>query len=182
MTAFSKVFWGLLLVFLDFRFNGFDILPDIVGFVIVFFGLAALSAHNHHFQTAKTVCIPLIILSLFEIFQAQLQFPAASASMTAWGLLLAIISTCLNLYFIYHLCCGIAVLASESGQLQLQEHARRRWQYYLWFSVAMLFVTLLAMGSPAFILILFVPVFIAGLVVFILILLLVRQADQVFKI
>ncbi|WP_236707942.1 hypothetical protein [Brevibacillus choshinensis] len=39
MTGLSKVFWGILLVFLDFRFNGFDVLPDFIGFIriLIFF-------------------------------------------------------------------------------------------------------------------------------------------------
>jgi hypothetical protein len=40
-TSFGYIFWGLILVILDFKINGFDLLPDVIGYVLVGIGSAA---------------------------------------------------------------------------------------------------------------------------------------------
>jgi hypothetical protein len=58
-THFTQLFWGLLLVILDFfMINGFDLLADGVGYLIVAAGCRGLSSLSSRFETAQ-------ILSLF---------------------------------------------------------------------------------------------------------------------
>lgn len=38
-SSINKLFWGLLLVLLDVKINQLDILPDIIGYLIVVSGL-----------------------------------------------------------------------------------------------------------------------------------------------
>lgn len=63
-THFSKLFWGLLIVFLDLTINGFDWLADGVGYLIVAFGCGGLSVLSPRFVTARLLSLVLTILWL----------------------------------------------------------------------------------------------------------------------
>lgn len=63
-ALFSYLFWGLLLVILDFSINGFDLLADGVGYLIVAAGCRGLSQLSTKFATARTLCFVLAVLWL----------------------------------------------------------------------------------------------------------------------
>ncbi len=44
--SLSLIFWGLLLVFVDLRLDAFDVLPDVVGYVLAAIGAGRLSARR----------------------------------------------------------------------------------------------------------------------------------------
>lgn len=52
-TRFGQIFWGLLLVILDFNINRIDILPDFVGYILIAVGCRGLSSASRHFATAS---------------------------------------------------------------------------------------------------------------------------------
>lgn len=56
---FSQIFWGLVLVILDLSINGFDLLADGVGYLIVAAGCRGLSQFSPKFATAGTLCFVL---------------------------------------------------------------------------------------------------------------------------
>lgn len=33
-SGFHKLYWGFLFILIDFRINGFDILPNVIGYII----------------------------------------------------------------------------------------------------------------------------------------------------
>jgi hypothetical protein len=63
-TRFGQIFWGLLLVILDLKFNGFDVLPDFFGFILVAVGCGGLVDLSRRFFTAQTLSWILAVLSL----------------------------------------------------------------------------------------------------------------------
>jgi hypothetical protein len=67
--GFRRIFWGLFLVVLDFRINGFDILPDFLGFVLIAMGLGLLVLLDRRFLTARVLAVLLIVLSLATLLQ-----------------------------------------------------------------------------------------------------------------
>lgn len=177
MSGFAKVFWGLLLVFLDFRINGFDIIPDLIGFILVYTGLAGLAEVQPRFGQAKKVAVPLLVLSVAELIPGQLQFTLSGPS--GWlGFLIAIVVTALNLLLIFNICRGIGELASQEGNDNLTHKSNSRWQYYLWISVAVLVLFPFSMVAPDVAAIFAIPVIVLGLISYLLILLLIREADR----
>ena len=68
--GFTQLYWGFLFVMLNFRIQGFDILPDIVGYIFFAFGFAALASNSEHFKKASRLNIPMIILSIFSIYES----------------------------------------------------------------------------------------------------------------
>ena len=65
-SHFAKLFWGLLLVILDFKINGFDLLPDGLGYLIVAAGCGGLGRLSSRFPSARFLCFLLAIFWLGE--------------------------------------------------------------------------------------------------------------------
>jgi len=59
-TRIGQIFWGLILVALDFTINGFDVLPDFVGYALVAIGSAGLTGVSRRFSAA---CVMAWILA-----------------------------------------------------------------------------------------------------------------------
>lgn len=51
-SSFGYIFWGLLIVMVDININGFDILPDVLGHILVATGTARLAPLSSQFVTA----------------------------------------------------------------------------------------------------------------------------------
>ena len=65
--AFRNFYFGFLFVMIDFRLNGFDILPDIIGYIFFVVGLSSLLNINEHFSKARIYHIIMLVLSFFSI-------------------------------------------------------------------------------------------------------------------
>ncbi|WP_216829585.1 hypothetical protein [Alkalihalobacterium elongatum] len=66
----SSIFWGLLIVFLNFDINGFSLLPNFIGFLLVLFGVREVSKQD----TGARVLMPwtngLIVFSAIAWFSS----------------------------------------------------------------------------------------------------------------
>ncbi|HEX6098869.1 MAG TPA: hypothetical protein VF432_21315 [Thermoanaerobaculia bacterium] len=68
-TAFSNIFWGLLFVVLDIRLGAIDlILPDFVGYILIFQGLTLLAPEHHAFRKARVLAAVMVFVSLPGFF------------------------------------------------------------------------------------------------------------------
>jgi predicted MFS family arabinose efflux permease len=67
-TRFGQIFWGLLLVILDLRFNSFDVLPDFIGYILVAVGCGGLVVLSRRFSTAQTLSWILAVVCLVGFF------------------------------------------------------------------------------------------------------------------
>lgn len=135
--AFRNFYWGLLFVMVDFRLNGLDILPDIVGYVLFAIGLNALADRNFHFSKAKLYNIVMIILSVFSIYEEQQQNTGGiNILFNPFGLVIGIASLVFMLLVFYHLFMGIKELADEAGESSIAEEAQQRWKQFVYFQIA----------------------------------------------
>lgn len=184
MTGLSKVFWGLLLVFVDIRLNHFDILPDLIGFIIAYTGFSQLSSFHRHFEKAKYATIPLLLFSILDLFQIPTQYQISTvgpSSLSAPILFMSIVSTLLYLFMVFHLCKGIGYIGRQIGTPELEQKSEKRWKYYLWITLSLFILPIFALVGSSAILILVIPLIIIGLIVYILILMLIRETDQIWR-
>ncbi|MHB9094976.1 MAG: hypothetical protein ACYC21_09905 [Eubacteriales bacterium] len=181
MTGFAKLFWGFLFVLLDFRIQGFDIFPDIVGYLLIYSGLGQLIVLNPHFQQARKYALPLTILSIFDL--VQFQQPVSQFNFEPSMLLyivLGTVITVIDLLMVYHLCTGIAKAAIDINQTELEMTAMNRWKYYLYSKIALIILIPLVLVAPGILLILGIPLLIVTLIIAVLIMTLMKRADQTF--
>ena len=104
----SKIFVGLLLVFLDinFTFNTTTIglLPDFIGYFILIGGLAEMAAVNSHFGKARPFAIAMAIYTLILYI---LDLIGLSAALGYAATILGLLSTLISLYLSYHIVRGV---------------------------------------------------------------------------
>ncbi|WP_127582334.1 hypothetical protein [Paenibacillus koleovorans] len=66
-AAFHRYAWGLLLVILDFRLQNFDVLPDVVGYGLVWSALLQLNQVKAGYRKAVPWAGLLTVLSIHEL-------------------------------------------------------------------------------------------------------------------
>jgi len=176
--GFSNIYWGFLFFF-DFRIQGFDILPDVIGYWLIYKGLNELVSNNSHFTEAKKYSVILGFLSVFDIYQVQMPIQQFNMdSLTGVMLLMGIIITLLDLLMVFHLCHGIAELAVGKCIFELKTVALNRWKYYLYIKVATAVVVLVALIIPSLVILLFIPLLVISIIVFVLMMSLMKQAED----
>ena len=131
--AINKIFWGLLLVLLDINIIYFDILPDILGYIMIVSGLSGLKPYSLFFRKAKIAAVFLVILSVpafflipaipLDEFQPSSSSLITMASSTIFGLL--------HLVVIYYSIYGLIEMAKKLNIYELPERSQDRLNVYL---------------------------------------------------
>lgn len=173
-TNYRKVFLGFLFLF-DFRIGGLDILPDIIGFILIVIGLKALLGRSDFFQKAKNVAIPLIGLSIFDIYQQPIGSSLAyESNPDVFTILLGLATSALMIVMVYGICMGIREEAESLSLNDIADKAVIRWKLYL----VTISITTVGLIIPIIIGILFIPLFILICVSYVLIMSLLKQAER----
>ena len=68
--GFMSIFWGLLFVILDIRIGSFDlILPDFIGYILIFKGLTVLAPEHGGFRKARVFAAIMFFLSIPSLIE-----------------------------------------------------------------------------------------------------------------
>jgi len=172
--GFKNLFWAFIFLF-DLNFNGFDILPDIIGYILFYRGLKMLSYRNANFAKGKVLAIPLIFLSILDIFHVTI--PINEIGNVQFGgvvFLIGIVNTIINLMMIYRICMGIAEEARRINDNELELKANNEWTLYLIVNITLLVLIII----PALMGILFIAIFIFTIAVYFLMLGLMNMASN----
>ncbi|CAM3055636.1 hypothetical protein PASE110613_14630 [Paenibacillus sediminis] len=136
-NAYYSILWGLLLVVLDFRFGTFDVLPDVLGYVLIIIGLSTLKTIDRHFTISWWAAAAMIVISIVTFFQpvSSLEMSTAVQSISVvqigWAFLLII----LDIVMIYGICKGIIGHATLYNNQDLVQFAKRSLNTYVTLSV-----------------------------------------------
>jgi hypothetical protein len=148
-SGFNKLFWGFLFIMFNFRIQGFDILPDIVGYLFLASGFGDLLSNSSYFSTAAKFNVPMIVLSLFSIYQSPAQGEGIHLGVLGiLGIPVVIASFILNLLVIYNLFMGTKDMAEQQEQHDLAQEAEKRWNQYKLLQFAFLFSFILIFIPP----------------------------------
>ena len=82
MTALGTVALGLALVLLDLRISGFDVVPDVLGWLLAIGGLGRLAPLAARFRTARGWAVGCAVLSLADLVQPQVTTTGPDGSTT----------------------------------------------------------------------------------------------------
>ena len=111
----SMLFWGLILVVLDFQVNGLDLLVDGLGYLIIAVGCGGLSPLSDRFSLARTLSFVLTILWLIGCFIHGYD-----------GLLFGAMTTIVNCVLVWQMLGGIAECAIANKRKDLAKNAENR--------------------------------------------------------
>ncbi|WP_062106177.1 hypothetical protein [Bacillus niameyensis] len=173
--AMTKVFWGMLLVFLSFKINHFDLLPDFIGYFIVASAMNDLVSFSHTFSKAKKVAIILAIVSIPAMFMREISLSEGfEPSSDVFTLLLG--STAIQLLaliFIYFLFQGLIELASKYHFNELAKKTKKILTACIIIDLLVLSLTPFSMNLPGtdfflFIIIGIITSFIVSIVILVL--------------
>jgi len=138
-SGFNKLYWGFLFIMLSFRIQGFDILPNIVGYLFFASGFRDLIKNSNYFSIAAKYNLPMIILSVFSIYEAPVH--ASGIQLGVLGIFsipIAIASFVLNLLVVYNLFMGIKVMAEKQEQFDLVRASDEKWNQFKLLQIAAL--------------------------------------------
>lgn len=124
MTPPARVAWGLLLVFIDLRFNGFDVIPDMLGWVLIVWGAAALRGRSGWFELAGAGGIVGTVLSV----------PLLLAEP---GPALMVVEALAQTAVVFGTCSGVRAVTGEASVTRTADGIR-------WLDLGLLVVLLLA--------------------------------------
>ena len=96
------LFIGLLFAHCHFTINGFDLLPDFLGYILVFIGLGQLKTHSPSYEKARPRALVLAAVNFILLFP--IPFSALVYALVA--LAYALVQT----YLLYLICSGVKEL------------------------------------------------------------------------
>lgn len=114
-TSFSYIFWGLLFNFINISINGFDLLPNGIGYLLVAWGTSQLVEQSAKFTAASALSAVLILVWLAGF---------AVAGDAAWAHYA--VSVILNVTMYWFLLGGIIDVALARQHPDLAERAANR--------------------------------------------------------
>ncbi len=138
---FGYLYWGFFFIMLSFRFQGFDIFPDVVGYILFFLAFNGLKGYSSYFRKANICNIPMIFLSIFNIYQQPITAQAGGINFGAYGLWtipLAIAIAALGILTVYYLLKGISEMALIRGRHDIVEKSEQQWRHYLFYQIAVI--------------------------------------------
>ena len=92
MSPLTRFVLGFLVVLLDLRVGGVDLLPDLVGWILVLLGLVPLLRRSGWFQLAAGAAVLELVVSVAELTQPATGLPALIDSVATTVLLFAVTS------------------------------------------------------------------------------------------
>ncbi len=137
----TKIIIGLIFIVfnlnIELPFGSLGIMPDFVGYILLFSGLKTTQHDSKNFENAKKICPPLVVYSL-----AVYVFGLLSINLGFVSNILTAISTLANFYITYSLCMGfIDIEKNNSCKLEAQS-LFGLWKFYAIIIIASYFLNL----------------------------------------
>lgn len=140
-SSFRKIFWGLLLILLEIHIVIIDILPDPLGYFLIFSGVSALEMEKNASgdrNKVKTMALSLLFISIPTIFIQNTPNEVVSPY-SVWPMYMTGLGI-LKLVLVFYLLKFMAAIAQERGVVELAKRTENTGKVYI---TAMLIVTLI---------------------------------------
>lgn len=114
--ALSHIAWGNLLILLDFNLNRLDVLPNWVGYLLIFYAIGWLAGELRDLPLLRPFCTLLLLAELADWVAVFL----TGEALTGRLFLVNALIVCVSLYFHFQLLGDLAGLAGrreEAGPL-----------------------------------------------------------------
>lgn len=105
--AYGRMGWGLLFVIVDFKLDSVDMLPDMLGYLLIASGLWRLQKLNGYFKAGHLSAWLLMAWSVLQLFwftEAGIDGLPVQSAKDVWIQLPAL---CLHTVLIYGICRGV---------------------------------------------------------------------------
>jgi len=129
LRGLYKLFAGYIFIFVNIRVYGFDVMPDLIGFIIIIAGLKSLSRVNPLFSNAVRFAWGSAIISIFEIYR----FPLLPDALSIWDaayFLTALLSLVMNLLLFHRIIDVFSDLLMRVDLIELSYRCKIIWSWY----------------------------------------------------
>lgn len=124
-SACYRIVWGLLLVLVDVRVEGWDLLPDSLGYLLAASGLWTLSQKDRFFRAGGAAAWLLLIGSIARIFMGEVETGFLfTLPPTTLELSFQLLDILLHTLLIYGICKGIESSFTGKNESDLAGRAR----------------------------------------------------------
>jgi hypothetical protein len=131
---YTRVFWGIILVYFNINLGPVDILPNFIGYYLIASGLAALSEENPSYNIGKIPAACMIFISFACIFIPSNIYSKSLIPPNAWSLGIPGIFAVINLVILFSICKGVYNEAEFYGNTDLMNKAKVRWYWQLFLT------------------------------------------------
>ena len=192
MSGLRLCLYGLILTVININIQGFDIFPDVIGYIMVVIGLGKIVKYEDKFDLARKVAYILTVLSAINIVKPQAQDPSVVAgpmqmntvtySAGIFGnipwlaTLLMFVGMAASIAFAYAMCMGMKNLLIRTGDEYLAGVCESRWKLLLISQVGLTASMLLSMLAFPLIITVALAFAIFAFIAMILFLLLINHA------
>ena len=127
----SYIFFGWLLVFLNFTINGFDILPDFIGYLLIFAGVNKLVEKSPYFSEARIFALVMCMVSFSDLLHLETVTIESESLFMLLLMTASILMTFIPVYLMYLITRGVADLEWETGVCLGADTLMRIWKINL---------------------------------------------------
>lgn len=180
-AALIRFSWGLLWVLVDIRIGHFDLVMDVVGYLLMRDAIANLGRIRPDFLSAKPYLILLAVLSLFEVFPLfPFTLPVSPHDINPYTLCYGSITLLLTLLMMERFLTALKQHTADIGHHELAKEVSARRAFYACVTSAMLVSSpfQLNYSSPPSLMLVFVGVSILGLLATLSIFFICRRAAK----
>lgn len=141
--GYNKLFIGMIFLIFNFNIGPINIIPDFIGFIMIYQGLCNLELQNQIFEKGKIWAAVLAVLNIGSI--VKMDFNSVSipliGSIEIPLMIFGTIKSIMRIYLIFIICNGIYRVADENGHYKLKKDVKSRWKFYLIMALLSLFST-----------------------------------------
>lgn len=185
-SYFNRVFWGMILVFFDINIGRVDILPNIIGVMMIATALGRLyeTKEEEAFKKGVPYGWAMVIFAFIDIILKFGGYKASqSGDFSVWLQIYGQLVGVVRIMLLYYICQGVFNLGEKYNHSDISNKAKSRW---LWSFVSTLGISVVMAFSLNFqeeILMVFMMIFGGiGFIVNILIIALIRTSAKTFVI
>lgn len=138
--SFRKIFWGLLLILLEIHIVVIDILPDPLGYFLVFSGVSLLEMKNNLRDRNKVrrMSLVLLFISIPTIF-VQNTLNEVISPYSIWPMYMKGLGI-LKLILVYYLLKFMVTIAQEHGGVELVKRTEQIGKVYITATLIVIFI------------------------------------------
>ncbi|WP_078428185.1 hypothetical protein [Alkalihalobacterium alkalinitrilicum] len=189
----SSIFWGLLLVFLNFDINGVSILPNFIGYLLVLSGLREVLKEDIGVKSIIPWTNVLIVISAISWFTSfirtdhlpgmtqQVGFITVDLPVMNWFFITDEIEKVITLLFVVLLMNYFIHLIQKSSETEWVIIFKRRKNFYIIINVLMLFGLPFFIMFPAWFGIVFSVLLLLGFIAFIKVIMTAYRMKKLFE-
>jgi hypothetical protein len=153
-NGFDYIFYGLIFILINIPVGYVDILPDFIGYTLLYFGYDKLKQSSPYFAKVQKFILLLLLISLVTFYRSAFTSieinDTAKLIQEAFIGFITYILIMINFYDLFH---GIKDLADKEGFPEISLEASRRWKliaaaYILSFLMSFAALALLLFKIP----------------------------------